>query len=143
MRVKTTLFAAALLTLAASTANAATLITESEASLPAAAGAVTMRGITRGPSVKLVNPTETKSPFDLKVKFEAHGGAAIEPGSVKVVYLKSPLVDITDRVKPFVSADGIDMSKAEVPAGQHVIRIDVKDSEGRAGSTTVQLTVGK
>lgn len=141
--MKTSLFAAAILALAASAAEAATLITDAEAGLPAAAGNVTMRGITRGPSVKLVNPAETKSPFDLKVKFEAHGGATIEPGSVKVVYLKSPTVDITDRVKPFVTADGIDMSKAEVPAGQHAIRIDVKDSEGRAGSTTVQLTVTK
>ena len=141
--MKTILFAAAVLALAATAADAATLITEAEAKLPAAAGNVTMRGITRGPSVKLVNPAETKSPFDLKVKFEAQGGAAIEPGSVKVVYLKSPTVDITDRVKPFVTADGIDMTKAEIPAGQHAIRIDVKDSEGRAGSTTVQLTVTK
>lgn len=145
MTVKTTLFTAAVLALSAAfaAADAGTLITDAEAGLPAAAAGVTMRGITRGPSVKLVNPAETKSPFDLKVKFEAHGGASIEPGSVKVVYLKSPIVDITDRVKPFVSADGIDMSKAEVPAGQHAIRIDVKDSEGRAGSATVQLTVTK
>ena len=141
--MKTTLFAASILALTVAAADAATLITDAEARLPAAAGNVTMRGITRGPSVKLVNPAETKSPFDLKVKFEAHGGATIEPGSVKVVYLKSPTVDITDRVKPFVSAEGIDMSKAEVPAGQHAIRIDVKDSEGRAGSTTVQLMVTK
>ena len=32
-------------------APAATLITESEAALPAAAGGVTMRGITRGPTI--------------------------------------------------------------------------------------------
>ena len=95
MRLTSMALGAGLLLMALET-QAATLITESEAALPAAAGGVTMRGITRGPTVKLVNPAETKSPFDLKVKFQAHGGAAIEPGSVKVVYLKSPAVDITD-----------------------------------------------
>lgn len=142
MRLTSMALGAGLLLMALET-QAATLITETEAALPAAAGGVTMRGITRGPTIKLVNPAETKSPFDLKVKFQAHGGAAIEPGSVKVVYLKSPIVDITDRVKPFVSPDGIDMAKAEIPAGRHTIRIDVKDSEGRAGSSTVELTVTK
>ena len=124
-------------------AIAETLITEAEAALPAAAGGVTMRGITRGPSIKMVSPGEIKSPFQLKLKFEAHGGAKIEPGSLKVVYLKSPTVDITDRLKEFTTADGIDMTKAEVPAGQHSIRVDIKDSDGRVGSTTVQLSVSK
>ena len=143
MMRKTVWLAAALISMTANGACAGTLITEAEAALPAAAGGVTMRGITRGPTIKLMTPGETKSPFDLKVKFEAHGGATIEPGSLKVVYLKSPVVDITDRVKGFVTPDGIDMSKAEVPAGQHSIRIDVKDSDGRSGSTTVQLSVTK
>ncbi|RAU22441.1 hypothetical protein CU669_06970 [Paramagnetospirillum kuznetsovii] len=137
---KALLIAAALLAATAADAMAETLITAAEAALPAASG-ITMRGVTRGPGVKLINPSEVKSPFNLKVAFEPHGGAKIEPSSVKVVYLKSPTVDITDRVKPFVTADGIDMGKAEVPAGQHSIRVDVKDSDGRAGSATLQLTV--
>lgn len=139
---KTIAIATGLLVLTVATASADPLITESEAALPAAGG-ITMRGVTRGPTIKLVNPAETKSPFNLKVKFEPHGGATVEPGSVKVVYLKSPVVDITDRVKPFITAEGIDMGKAEVPAGQHAIRVDVKDSDGRAGSATLQLTVTK
>lgn len=138
---KTLLLAAALFTFTVP-ATAETLITETEAALPAANG-ITMRGVTRGPSVKLINPSETKSPFALKVVFEAHGGAKVEPSSVKVVYLKSPAVDITDRVKPFITANGIDMGKAEVPPGQHAIRVDVKDSDGRTGSATLQLTVNK
>ncbi len=136
------LIATVFLAVSAASAGAETLITAAEAALPAASG-ITMRGVTRGPTVKLVNPAEVKSPFNLKVKFEAHGGTKVEPGSVKVVYLKSPTVDITDRVKAFITADGIDMSKAEIPAGQHAIRVDVKDSDGRAGSSTLQLTVGK
>ena len=140
---KTVWLAMAMISATASGAFAGTLITESEAALPAAAGGVTMRGITRGPTIKMVSPSDTKSPFELKLKFEAHGGAKIEPGSLKVVYLKSPTVDITDRVKEFVTPDGIDMTKAEVPAGQHSLRFDIKDSDGRVGSATVQLSVSK
>jgi len=143
MRLTSMALAAGLLLLLASQSTAATLITEAEAALPDATGTIVMRGITRGPTIKLINPAETKSPFDLKVKFQAHGGSAVEPGSVKLVYLKSPAIDITDRVKPFISPDGIDMAKAEIPAGHHSIRIDIKDSEGRAGSATVMLTVTK
>lgn len=143
MMRKTLWLAAALMSMTAHGAVAGTLITETEAALPAAAGGVIMRGVTRGPTIKLITPGETKSPLDLKLKFEAHGGATIEPGSLKVTYLKSPVVDITDRVKGFATADGIDMSKAEVPAGQHAIRFDIKDSEGRTGSSTVQLSVTK
>ena len=41
-------------------------------------------------------------------------------------------------------SDGtLHMTKAEVPPGQHAIRVDVKDSDGRAGSATIQLTVTK
>ena len=135
-----TSLAAAILASVCANAQAEVLVTPAEAALPAAAG-MTQRGITRGPTVKLINPAEIKSPFNLKVGFEPHGGAKVEPGSVKVVYLKSPTVDITDRVKPFVTAQGIDMGKAEIPPGQHVFRIDVKDSDGRPGTATLQLTV--
>jgi hypothetical protein len=122
------------------TARAETLITEAEAKLPAAEG-LSLRGVTRGPGIKMISPASIRSPFHLQVKFEPRGGARIEPGSIKVVYVKSPAVDITGRVKPFVSGDGIDMAKAEVPPGQHVLRIEVKDSEGRAGTASLELTV--
>lgn len=43
-----------------------------------------------------------------------------------MTYLKSPSVDLTPRLKPFVKPDGIDMPDAELPVGDHVIRVDVK-----------------
>ena len=120
--------------------RAETLISEEEAKLPAAVE-VSQRAITRGPTVHMINSSEVKSPFDLQLRFEAHGGAAIEPGSIKVTYLKAPPVDITNRIKPFVSADGITFVNAEAPNGEHDIRVDVKDSEGRATSTKFTLDV--
>jgi len=129
--------------LAAAPAGAETLITPAESALPPAPAGLVMRGVTRGPTVKLVSPTAIKSPFDFQVKFEAHGGAQVEPNSVKVTYLKSPVVDVTDRVKPYVTAQGIIMPKAEIPAGQHAIKVELKDSEGRAGSAILDLAVEK
>ena len=79
----------------------------------------------------------------MKFQFEPRGGSKIDPASVKVTYLKAPLVDLTDRVKPFVSATGIDMTKVEIPPGEHDIKVQVTDSEGRVGSTVVSLVVSK
>lgn len=121
--------------------GAATLIGEDEAKRPSATPGITQRGVTRGPTMKMINPAATKAPFDFQVRFQAHGGAKIEPASLKVTYLKSPPLDITERVKPFASADGIAMPKAEAPPGEHPIRIEIKDSEGRAGTATFNLTV--
>lgn len=122
---------------------AASLITESEAALPEPTGGLTHRGITRGPTVKLLSPAETKSPFDLKIQFDPHGGGAVDPASVKVVYLRSPTVDLTERIKPYLGPTGIAMPGAEVPAGRHSVRVEVKDSEGRSGTATFELVVGK
>lgn len=36
---------------------------------------------------------------------------------------------------------GIDMPDAELPAGEHMVRVDIKDSDGRAGTTTFVLKV--
>ena len=129
-------------------AHAEMLITEQETALPAAAGgSLTFRGVTRGPKVDMVSPAAeagvVKSPVDLKMKFQSFGGATIDPSSVKVTYLKTPLVDLTARMKKYIQAGGIEMSTAEMPAGDHPIRVEIKDSEGRTGGATFTLKVTK
>jgi hypothetical protein len=100
------------------------------------------RGITRGPRIELVSGTEpVRSPTHLMVKFVPFGGAKIDPNSVKVTYLRSPNVDLTSRLMPFVLPTGIDMPDAQLPAGDHTVRVDVKDSDGRAASTMFVLKV--
>jgi hypothetical protein len=120
------------------------LITEDEAKLPPPKGAIVAdrRGITRGPKIEVVTEgDQTHSPVHLQLRFESFGGAKIDPDSVKVIYLKTPNVDLTDRVKSFVRPTGIDMPDAELPPGDHLIRIDVRDSDGRMGSTSFVLKV--
>jgi hypothetical protein len=48
---------------------------------------------------------------------------------------------LTPRVKFFVKATGIDMPDAELPAGDYALRVDIKDTEGRVGSTSFVLQV--
>ena len=125
---------------------AASLISAKEAALPAAAGALATRGISRGPGVKLASPEAdipVASPFDFKVNFEPRGDAKIDPSSVKVVYMKSPFVDLTPRLKSAISANGIDFAKADVPPGTHTIRVTVKDTEGRETNSVLNLVVNK
>jgi len=142
MKFVPSMLAAASLMLACAAAQAAPLVTEEEAKMPNAP-AIATRGVTRGPGITMISPTTVKSPFDLKVGFEARGGAKIDPDSVKVHYMKTPLVDLTDRVKGGIKDGGIDFAKAEMPAGEHPIRVTVKDSEGRSTSSVMTVNVVK
>jgi hypothetical protein len=146
MKFSPPLFAAATLLLACAASQASPLVTEEEAKLPNAPGLAT-RGVTRGPGIKVVSPDPSaktvKSPFDLKVGFEARGGAKIDPASVRVHYMKTPLIDLTDRIKGGIKDEGIDVAKAELPPGEHPIRVTVKDSEGRSTSSVMTVTVVK
>ena len=126
--------------------SAGPLITTKEAAMPAASGALATRGISRGPAIKVVSPepdATVKSPFNMKLNFEARGGEKIDISSVKVFYLKSPAVDLTPRLQSGISATGIDFANAEVPPGQHDLRISVKDSQGRETNSVMTIVVAK
>lgn len=141
-------FMAGLLLASASLAHAQVqLITADEAKLPAASGTIATRGVTRGPAIKIVSPDpstkDLKGLFDLKIAFEPRGGAKIDPASVKLTYLKSPAVELTERIKTAIKPEGIELGKVAVPPGEHQIRVTVKDDEGRQTSTVLSLNVAK
>jgi hypothetical protein len=119
------------------------LITPEEAALPPPKGAVATerRGITRGPKVDVVTTGALKSPARLQVKFEPYGGAKVDPDSVKMIYLRTPNVDLTSRIKAFILPTGIDMPEVQLPAGEHMVRVDIKDSDGRVGTASFILKV--
>jgi hypothetical protein len=125
-------------------AYAAPLITPEEAALPPMKGAVATsnRGITRGPKITVSEESSAKpSPIRFLVKFQPLGGSTIDLEGLKVIYLKQPNVDLTPRVKPFAQPGGIDMPDALLPPGDHLVRIDVKDSEGRVSTTSFLLKI--
>jgi hypothetical protein len=124
-------------------AGAPVLITPEEAALPPPKGAIATerRGITRGPKVDVVTTGQLKSPTRLQVKFEPYGGSKIDPDSVKMIYLRTPNVDLTSRIKSFILPSGIDMPQVELPAGEHMVRVDIKDTDGRIGTASFILKV--
>jgi hypothetical protein len=127
-------------------AGAATLITEHEAQLPANDSQL-RGGIERGPEIIAVYPAPRsggiQSPFAFRVKFVAHGGTHIDLDTITVKYERTPEIDLTARIKPFLSPDGIDMPDAEVPSGSHRIWIFIKDSVGHEGRADIRFDVLK
>jgi hypothetical protein len=57
------------------------------------------------------------------------------------VYLRTPNVALTPRVKPYIQAGGIDMPDAEVPPGEYAIKVDVKDTDGHPGTAIFSVTI--
>jgi hypothetical protein len=135
---------ATMLTAALSAYAAVVLITEEESKLPPLKGAIATdrRGISRGPKVEFIAESEpSHSPMHFQLKFISYGGAKIDPDSIKFTYLKTPNVDLTSRVRPFVQATGIDIPDTQLPTGDHMLRVDIKDLDGRIGSTIFALKV--
>jgi hypothetical protein len=135
---------AAMLT-AAQAADPIQLITREEAGLPTtpkvAAGT---RNLTRGPGIDTL-PTPDKGvdgkPFRLSVRFMPSNGVPVDPATVRVFYRRQPPVDITDRIKPFITPAGIEAPSVLVPSGSHILEIEATDKEGRVGRRQLTLTV--
>lgn len=123
-----------------------TLITPEEAARPMANSEVIgFRALTRAPSIRLISPDATgqplKTPLNLRLQFQAHGGSVIDPDSIRVTYLREPKVDLTERMRRHIQAQGIDMRDAELPPGDHQLRVEVRDRDGRQSVEVINLTI--
>jgi len=130
---------------AARAAEPVQLITREEAGLPApdAVGSAT-RNLTRGPGIDThgtLGSGVSGKPLRLAVKFLPSNGVPIDPASVRVIYRRQPALDVTARVKAFITAQGIEAPAVLVPAGRHVIEIEATDKEGRVGRSRMTLNV--
>lgn len=139
----------AVLVAAAPPAAAFELITPAEAALPAGTvPAFVARGSpTRLPQITVVSPPPgggaVYSPLDLKLRFRAFGGASIDPDSVVITYIKKPNIDITPRIKAFITPHGINIAQAVVPPGRHRFWIELKDNDGRSRGREFDFQVAK
>jgi hypothetical protein len=133
-----------LLTLTSPVSAGLLLVTPAEAVLPAG-DVPAMRGITRGPSIELASPNpgikSVKSPFDFKVRFLPHSGSTIDLSSVQVLYVKTPTVNLTQRMATYISDKGISVTGAQVPPGEHTVVVSVADSSGRRGTSVMVINV--
>lgn len=137
------LLAATMIAAAPKASAGVILITPEEARLPASKQVASSRAITRGPRIEVSDLDDGKlhSPLHLKLKFLAFGGSSIDMNTLTVTYLRGSNIDLTQRIKPFVRPTGIDIPDAEVPPGEHAIRVDLKDSDGRPATVSFLLAV--
>lgn len=120
------------------------LITEDEARLPVAQEAKEQvtRAITRGPGISLASADIVeREGFPLRIVFEPRGGVAIDPNSVRILYLKNPAVDLTERLKGQIRPEGVEVPAATAPTGEHPLQVTVRDSNGRQSVKKFKLVV--
>lgn len=125
-------------------AAAVTLVTPAEALLPKAPLEETKAGLTRGPGIELEAPagtTPVRSPVRIALRFKAYGGTTIEQEQVTITYLSQPSIDLTSRIKSYISAAGLLIPGASIPPGTHHLQVQVADSKGRLNKKIVVLKV--
>lgn len=118
------------------------LINSQEAALPPSASSKAGRSITRGPAIRQVSPAAAvtaNQPFDLRVDFAGRGGEKINPATTQITILRGGNIDITSRLKPFITANGIEMPAAMVPPGTHVLQVAVSDVDGRQTIANIEI----
>ena len=82
-----------------------------------------------------------KTPFAVKIRFLPNDGARINLNSLEIDVVKLVRISLLDRVKPYLSAAGINVPEAVVPSGTYNIRIAIADDQGRLGVTTQTWTI--
>ncbi len=124
------------------------LVTVAEAQLPPpSSNDLSRRAVTRGPTIRSLSPdTDTtplkaNEPFRFNVEFAPRGGSRIDQSSIRVTYLRAHSINITDRLRPFINANGITIQDAVLPPGDHTLRVEVLDDQGRSGSTSLSIRV--
>ncbi len=117
------------------------LVSPEEASLAPAVGSKDRNGAFRlgaslpnvGPIVKVESPliyAEAVSPLAIRIRFSPRE-APVDLLSLEVTLVKFFSIDITDRIVPYATSEGIHIQKANLPSGEHLIRLAVSDTDGK------------
>lgn len=96
-----------------------------------------------GPEIQILSPpidTPNPSPLKITIRFNPRK-APIDLSSFKVTLVKWINIDLTDRLREYVTPDGIDVEKAELPAGEHLVRLTLADQNGALTVKQVKLIV--
>ena len=122
--------------------NGVWVVTSQEAALPVSPASKAGRSITRGPAIRQVSPASAvapNQPFALKVEFAGRGGEKINASSAQIMVLRGNNVDVTSRLKPYITVNGIEIPNAMVPAGTYVLQVAVSDAGGRQSIANIEL----
>ncbi len=103
----------------------------------------------QGPDIVLLAPVEGGiyvSPIGIEITFQPEQGATVDLETLKVTVVSKTAIgvfemDITEDIVTYASQEGISAPKAEIPAGEHVVTIQVADSERRLAERQLAITV--
>ena len=99
-----------------------------------------------GPGIKVVEPlpdAEYKAPIRLIINFVPREGTTVDVKSFRLEYLKFVSIDITRRVANYVGPGGVKVEKADLPAGDHKLRITIKDTQGGISQQVYSVKIAK
>lgn len=95
-----------------------------------------------GPVIKVpeVEASEAR-PFPLDIGITPRDGVAFDPASLRLECLKSPAVDLSLRVRPYLTSEGLKMDRVSLPAGLHRFRVSINDVRGRMSEKDFTIVV--
>jgi len=99
-----------------------------------------------GPQVKINSPSldvPLLTPFVVDITFEASQNKIIDYESLKVRYLKFIPIDLTDRVKPFLTKNRLMLEEVKVPQGRHCLQLMIGYESGEKTLMEILLNVIK
>ena len=82
-------------------------------------------------SVKDVEIGSGQQSFPLVIGFAAKEGGAVDVATLKLECLKSTPIDLTLRMKPYASRDGVKIDNVSLPPGSYKFRVAIGDANGR------------
>ncbi len=119
------------------------LVTEEEASQPVTRGSFEQQD--NGPDIRILAPlggSTVQSPFPIHIEFISAGAtAAVNMASLKLTYMKLWGIDITDRVRDYISGTTLSVPETDIPAGRHTIEIYIEDSNKNVSSRQITINV--
>ncbi len=98
----------------------------------------------KGPDIIVKSPKSGETyvlPLKVEMKFVPKFETKIDLASLEVIYVKVFNIDITERVKPFATEEGILIPEAKIPRGRHRITIRIADTSGNVSSENLKFVV--
>jgi hypothetical protein len=101
------------------------------------------KGITRGPAIEADAPRDGQAryvvPGPFRLRIVSRNDVPVDPDAIRVVYLRSRPIDVTQRVRPFIAKGEINVPAVLMPAGTHLFRIEATDGLGRRSTLVIKV----
>lgn len=101
-----------------------------------------------GPVIMVYAPSgfSLRSPVDFDVQFQARDGIAVDMDSIRIDYRLGPFwTNVTRKLARHSSVSGTRLraSGAELPSGDHLIRLRIRDAANRETVALISFTVAE